>query len=371
MRFHSRIVSLSLFVILLASCLDSTRTSLNRSAQEYLLDWKNGERGSCDVHLHKYFKTSQSITKFPIQNCLELHYLRKDSLSEDVADLIGVQGIELPESLTDIAGIEQMKGLFSLDLYREGKYRATPVDLSPIWSLSSLRYLSINTEAYIGDDAFDGVSKLSELETLQLGWPYQKLPELSGLTKLKNLYMHGDGPLDLDGINELPRLEYLYLSSRGGDLDLTGLSNASDLKELDLSCTSISDLAPIATLSNLRRLRLSCSTFGEIPALARLINLVEIDISETDVEDISSLAGLQRLTHLSIADTNVRDLSPLKTLTTLEYLDMEGLEHLDLSPLLKLRNLKNVSGVWEDADAAQFEKLKASGVPFTDLQYEY
>ena len=78
--------------------------------------------------------------------------------------------------------------------------------------------------------------------------------------------------------------------------DISPLARLNNLKELDLARTQIADITPLAGLKNLKRLRLPDTQVTDISPLAELENLKELHLYETPVADISSLSHLRGLT---------------------------------------------------------------------------
>nr|WP_252192464.1 leucine-rich repeat domain-containing protein [Pseudoflavonifractor sp. MCC625] len=52
------------------------------------------------------------------------------------------------------------------------------------------------------------------------------------------------------------------------------------------------------------------------------VNLKSLDLSENSITDLSPLAGLENLTYLELDRNNITDLAPLSGLTGLEHLNL-------------------------------------------------
>ena len=130
-----------------------------------------------------------------------------------------------------------------------------------------------------------------------------------------------------------------------GITDITGIEQATHLKELDLGRNPITDLRPLSnliTLEGLHLWRLSPNTPTlDLHPLATLINLAELNLGNSKVSDVNPLAGLKKLRDLYLLHNDIKDLSPLVGLTELRTLSIEGNPINDLTPLggLNLREL--------------------------------
>lgn len=123
----------------------------------------------------------------------------------------------------------------------------------------------------------------------------------------------------------------------------TSLGGMTELVQLDLRGTVVSDISALAGLENLRILSLR----------------------ETLVEDLSPLAGLEGLTTLDIGKSWVKDLSPLARVPNLERLDIGDTWTMTLGPLAEMPALNwiNLHGAYaSDGSRATYEALGAKGV---------
>lgn len=95
------------------------------------------------------------------------------------------------------------------------------------------------------------------------------------------------------------------------------ISRLSALRVLDLSYTSVSDLAPLASLTALQSLKLRNTQVTDLIPLAGLSGLQTLDLDSTQVTDLVPLAGLSALQTLYLDSTRVTDLRPLLSLNVL------------------------------------------------------
>ncbi|MFI7539544.1 NACHT domain-containing protein [Streptosporangium sp. NPDC049376] len=115
--------------------------------------------------------------------------------------------------------------------------------------------------------------------------------------KVRCLYLEGC-PWVTD-LSPLGSLQLYDLRVRGcsGIRNLEGLQSLTQLSHLDLSGSSISDLAPIGGLKNLRILRISnCSAVSDLSPLASLSGLQELMITgDTGVTDLGPVSDNELL----------------------------------------------------------------------------
>jgi len=93
-------------------------------------------------------------------------------------------------------------------------------------------------------------------------------------------------------------------------------------ENLDLSCTSVRDLASIKGQTVLRSLNLANTKVSDLSPLAALSELQRLNLSETPVVDLAPLSSLASLHILELRWTRTRDFSPLAQLTDLEVLNL-------------------------------------------------
>jgi Leucine-rich repeat (LRR) protein len=148
----------------------------------------------------------------------------------------------------------------------------------------------------------------------------------------------------------------------------------SQLSDLNLSQTQVSDLSPLRELTQLSELSLSQTQVSDLSPLRELTQLTYLDLSQTQVSDLSLLSELTQLSHLSLYRTQVSDLSPLRELTQLSILDLSGMKVSDLSPLRELTQLTyldlsgtQVSDLSLLGGLAQLSDLNLSETQVSDL----
>jgi serine/threonine protein kinase/Leucine-rich repeat (LRR) protein len=136
------------------------------------------------------------------------------------------------------------------------------------------------------------------------------------LAQLKNLPLPNDPPLE----------QRLVMRPDG-------------LLKLDLTGSTISDLAPIAGMPLGSLILAQCRRITDLSPL-RGMSLKELDLTNTEVSDVTPLQGMVSLESLLLNDSRIIDLSPLRGLR-LERLGLWNQNISDLSPLagMQLRSV--------------------------------
>ena len=170
----------------------------------------------------------------------------------------------------------------------------------------------------------------------------------------------------------LTRLDLSQLRSLS---DLAPLAGLSDLIELQLSGTGVTQITPLSGLHRLQVLRLPFTGVASITALAACRGLKILDAGHTLLSDVTPLATLVALTDLNLESTKVAGIAPLATLTDLRVLQLSFCKVVDLSPLGSLRRLQElrISGLRVDdlaalAELSELKTLLAMFCPVIDLR---
>ncbi|MBN1974382.1 MAG: hypothetical protein JW787_12135 [Sedimentisphaerales bacterium] len=155
-----------------------------------------------------------------------------------------------------------------------------------------------------------------------------ELSPLKNLTNLQNLNLGSSQISNIEPLKELKNLQSLILS-RTNVIDIKPLVNLANLQSLKLTSTQVSDVKPLVNLINLQSLKLGGSKVADIKPLANLTNLELLNLSDTQVNDIKSLANLKKLIFLYLNDTQVSDMSSLTNLKNLRELYIQNCENVN------------------------------------------
>ena len=161
------------------------------------------------------------------------------------------------------------------------------------------------------------------------------LSPLSNLTELKVVFIHRVRLSDITPLAKLTQLKGLILV-QNGIRDITPLAGLVNLDRLTLLENPIADLSPLADLTQLKELQIRAGRVTDITPLANLTNLVMLNLHGNQIVDISPLASLTQLEKLAIDSNQIVDISPLANLTQLKELKIDRNKIVDFSPLLGL-----------------------------------
>ncbi|CAI9404881.1 hypothetical protein ANOBCDAF_04707 [Pleomorphomonas sp. T1.2MG-36] len=202
-------------------------------------------------------------------------------------------------------------------------------------SLARCTYLR---ELRVGDaEGPDGVVYDDRRRRVLAGWG-----RIASLAGLQSLDISGSTISDLaplDGLKELRNLN----CSQTQISDLAPLADLNELQSLDCSGTQISDLAPLAGLNELQSLYCSWTQISDLAPLDGLKELRNLYCRATSISDLAPLAGLNELQSLDCWWTEISDLAPLADLNELQTLDCSGTQINDLAPLAGLKGLHSLN----------------------------
>ena len=184
-----------------------------------------------------------------------------------------------------------------------------------------------------------------ELEAVrEIEWEYvDRLPKsivlLENVTALS--LRHCRGVIDVSVLSDLTDLTVLDLHGTRV-IDISNLSSMKGLTSLGLHDTNVSDISDLASLDNLTNIDLSWnSNLIDISALSNLESLTRIDLSwNSSLTDISALSNLKRLTNLYLNGTNVSDINALSKLKRLRKLELSECRRIvEINALSELKSL--------------------------------
>lgn len=193
-------------------------------------------------------------------------------------------------------------------------------------------------------------------------------------------YKKMDDPetFDLQDISLLRNLEELELES----YHLTNIEALGQLEHLAVLSLRKCDFERLPPLSNNRQLRMVDLTYAtrvcDIDGLQGCSNLQELDITFTEISDISALSEMRGLRVLYARETPIRDISALRNVL-LEELSLWGTRVSDLMPLsdmitlkyLGLRNTTSAYNWFQDGDESakrQYNQLRES-LPDCEIEW--
>lgn len=149
--------------------------------------------------------------------------------------------------------------------------------------------------------------------------------------------------------------------------DLDAIAPMTQLRELHIGSTRLTDLSGLSNFPNLRLLHVQSNfQVTDFSAIGRLSNLEELAVGVNDLGDARFLRNLRRLQTLSLEDADLTSLEALRNHPTLQDLDIIGATLPDdISVLTTIPNLRKISITdWSlsDAQKAVIAQLEARGV---------
>ena len=260
-----------------------------------------------------------------------LRFSYDDGYSDDLKSLTNLQYLTLgsrsfKEIKNLVANPEQILGLYGVYLTEDSSYRygEEEEDSADIYkAFSSLRELAVNVDSdfepgisplsffpqlellalQIGGSRntpldLSPLSSLSQCKTLEIDGYYEQGVEnvsvLSGMPQIETLMLHQIINLkDLQFAQNMPKLKSLYLEDLP-ILSLEGLQNLQSLNSLYIDCRDLTNTDALASLSSLQKLGFGYHNY-DIPDLHGLSALEEAEIYTVDLKSISNMPSIKSL----------------------------------------------------------------------------
>ena len=256
----------------------------------------------------------------------------------DVAKLTKLTSLKLADNkITTLDFLIPLEKLVSLDLSNNDI-----TDISALAGLKNLRTLHLD-----GNDIkdFTPLYSLNRLTMLTIGDIEIKESQLKQLKeKLPGCVIYSDEAKE-DVI----------------DITLGGKTFKSNVTELDLSGSGVTDVSLLSVCTKLTKLDLSDNSINNISPLVDIPGLTELDLSNNSISDISPLVSMTKLTKLDLSNNSIKSAAALKELTKLTELQLGGNKLGSFSVVAKLSALKtlglNDTGL-QDSDLSNLYSLK-------------
>ena len=313
-----------------------------------------------------------------------------DSDVKRLADLTGLEFLDLNGALITDAGLEHVKGLTGLLYLELNCTRITDAGLEQLKGLTRLECLELY-ETRVTDAGLAHLRGLARLERLTLSSTKiadAGLEHLQALTRLQQLDLTNTQITDvgLAHLKNLTTLQTLSVeSTQITDAGLAHLAGLTGLQDLDLTGTQVTDagLEHLKALTGLQSVSLEKNpiTGAGLAHLKSLTGLECLVLTDTRITDagLEHLEGLTGLTDLWLNDTRITDagLAHLKGLTRLEILGLSGtqvtdagLEHLQGLSQLRTVHLSDTritgAGLAHIEGLTRLQTLHLCRTPITD-----
>lgn len=241
---------------------------------------------------------------------------------------------ELTLQATKVSSISSLRSLSQLRLLVIS--RSLVSDISSLIACTQLKILDLS---YTRVTCLTPLRNMTFLEQLNLDFcPVQSVSVLRSLKSLEWLSAYSILATDLElNLGSLHRLTFLNVG-RNRLQDVNFLTNLTNLTELKLYATGISDLSPVASLSQLRVLILSCNPeICDISPLVSLFELQQLGLDNCSIPLLAPLLGLRQVKLLSLGSPALLDFPILAHFRPLFSIYLTRLTGLDGVFLRKLR----------------------------------
>ena len=266
----------------------------------------------------------------------------------DTSGLMGVRleataEIDIPDpnlraAIAEAIGLPPNTPIFRghlADLTRLDARNANISDLTGLEGATNLRTLDLGAEYVEAENRSINSNSVSDFSPL------------TGLTKLRSLYLQDSNISDISTVVRLTSLTRLYLWNNNIS-DISAVSGLTNLRELNVDNNSVSDISAVAGLTNLTSLSFGSNSISDISAVAGLTHLTRLALGNNSVSDISAVAGLTNLTSLSFGSNSISDISAVAGLTHLTRLALGNNSISDISAVAGLTNLTDLS-LWNNS----------------------
>ena len=206
--------------------------------------------------------------------------------------------------------------------------------------------LSMNWKSRLGNDIklYDSIpiESVGMITAADFMASYPAVDPATGETVLRDKIFKND-MAELDAkLKLVTQKQRLDLSGIREIISLEPLSELSDLTYLDLSETSVEDLAPVRNLNKLKVLKANSTLIDDIFNLKYNITLEELEVANTTIDDLGVLSSLRNLQKLNVAQTLVNRINHLKSCPNLVSLNLSGTRIANLGALQDLTQLKSL-----------------------------
>ncbi len=191
-------------------------------------------------------------------------------------------------------------------------------------------------------------SRAAQVNSLYLDMP-TSLDDLKHLQNLESLTFYAyEDDFDYTVLKEVTSLTSIAIKSRTEiAVDISFLSELTNLKHLEISAVDIADISFLSTSESLESLRLSVENLTDISEVAKIPNLTELTLTLNEI-DISQVSGLTQLTHLGLyAGDEAIEIGFLRDFENLTSL-IVGFNATDISVFGELTNLTKLEYAYGD-----------------------
>ena len=253
------------------------------------------------------------------------------SIKNTVADpeqILGLYGVYLTEDSSSSYGEEEEDSADIYKAFSSLRELSVSVDndfepgISPLSFFPQLDLLAVQIMGNRNSPLdLSPLSSLSQCKTLEIYGNYEQGVEnvsvLSGMPQMETLILHQIINLkDLQFAQNMPKLKSLYLENLP-ILSLEGLRDLQSLNSLYLDCSDLTNTDALASLSSLQKLGFGYHNYT-IPDLHGLSALEEAEIYTVDLKSISNMPSIKSLiVHNQSGEYEADSLRGMNSLTEL------------------------------------------------------
>lgn len=228
-------------------------------------------------------------------------------------------------SITSLEGLEQFEQLITLAL------RNTSIDdYSAVASLAQLQTVDLSL---VRSDWFEPIASIEflankpDLRSARLSNQWIKdISPLATSPRLRELVLSEAQFRDFAPIWSLPHIEHLAIHRQSSLTDATfaGAENLTQLTNVVLTHTQVTDLSPLAGATRLEVLSTDETPIANVPPLGRMNALREVFMNQTELTNLNFLRGARNLYSVYVGYAPLADVSVLAGIESLVYLNFPG-----------------------------------------------
>ena len=145
--------------------------------------------------------------------------------------------------------------------------------------------------------------------------------------------------------------------------NLGGLARCHNISNLNLGTNTVANVSELATMTCLEWLYLYDNTISDITPLQNLARLKGLSLRGNTVSDLTPLASCTMLTDLNVASNSLTTITSLQTCTSLAWLDISDNNVSDISPIANLAKIRRIA-----ANGNSITDISSMSGKFADLE---
>lgn len=258
-----------------------------------------------------------------------------------VIQVVEFQDAVIEANIRQILNVDDDDDIYSNALWTITEFTvpAEAMYLEDLTNLTRLQKLTIHGKVLDDLSFLSSMQNLTELDLTSSRFPAAMLSVVAQLPSLERLTLAKCGLSTIAALEGAPRLNYLDLSNNTLR-NLEVLAPMTTLREINLTQNAVVDLTQLAGLTNLTKLDISFNSVSSLEPLAVCTNLTWLNVNNNSLELLTGLESLTMLTHLSFDHNAVADVSVLAGCTELTELSIANNKITDIGSLETLKKLE-------------------------------